>query len=153
MYFQLITFFEEIPPSWLIRSYFFLQFYILVYVYELSTFLTVFWVTNSNKPQTPPHINGYLRHKSRHQNNFDIFTYRDMERKKWLNTFYIKYKLHAENIRVVPFPSNLNSSVKHASNIKARSANFASSGEHCIPKSNTETDFAHISLFNITIIY
>ena len=66
---------------------------------------------------------------------------------------YNLYKLYAKSIRVVPFPSNLNSSVKHASNIKARSANFASSGEHCIPKNNSEIDFAHISVFNIAIIY
>ena len=65
----------------------------------------------------------------------------------------VEHKLYAKNIRIVPFPSNLNSSVKHASNIRARSANFASSGEHCITKSNSETDFAHIPLFNISIVY
>ena len=125
-------------------------------MYELSTFLTVLCVTNLSKPQTLPHINGYLRHKSRHQNNFDIHTHTDVRHgKKEVveHILYNLYKLYAKNIRIVPFPSNLNSSVKHASNIKARSANFASSGEHCIPKSNTETDFAHISLFNITMIY
>ena len=54
--------------------------------------------------QTLPHINGHLRHKSRHEKKFDIFKTQmwDVENKKWSNKFYKTNVLNISKLCLFP---------------------------------------------------